>query len=231
MTNTLHRYGSPNSLADDYIVFAMPARGINDQGSEPKLRAFLQAALKYHPVNLGNASRGGIFRPSQNLNLINLYLMKRRHSVAPQEIIRQVDEPGTVVVVFDNKKAFEGFLGELPRLDLGLSVNASALVDETRRGCQKAGICPHSVEYSLGFRGRMERLPTGRVLELSTMCGHGMVSSSYAKKMIDMVKEGRLTPEQAGRYMAKFCVCGVFNVSRARRVLEQARVSDWGSEL
>ena len=32
---------------------------------------------------------------------------------------------------------------------------------------------------------------------LSTMCGHGMVSHNLAKKMIDWVKEGRRTPEQA----------------------------------
>ncbi len=33
MTNTLHRYGAPETLKDDYIVFAMAARGINDEGS------------------------------------------------------------------------------------------------------------------------------------------------------------------------------------------------------
>ena len=43
------------------------------------------------------------------------------------------------------------------------------------------------------------------------MCGHGMVSHSLAKKMIDWVKEGRRTPEQAAAYMTRFCSCGVFN--------------------
>jgi hypothetical protein len=49
------------------------------------------------------------------------------------------------------------------------------------------------------------------------------VSASLAKKMIDWVKEGRRTPEQAATYMQRFCSCGVFNPSRARRLLEQAR--------
>jgi hypothetical protein len=61
------------------------------------------------------------------------------------------------------------------------------------------------------------------VLALSTMCGHGMISSNLAKKMIDWVKEGRRTPEQAVTYMARFCSCGVFNPSRAKRILEDAR--------
>jgi hypothetical protein len=50
-----------------------------------------------------------------------------------------------------------------------------------------------------------------------------MVSSSLAKKMIDWVKEGRRTPEQAVTYMARFCSCGVFNPARACRILEEAR--------
>ena len=33
--------------------------------------------------------------------------------------------------------------------------------------------------------------------------------------MIDWVKEGRRTPEQAATYMTRFCSCGVFNPSRA----------------
>ena len=226
MTNTLHRYGSRESMTDDYIVFAIAARGINDRGAEAKLRRFLEAALKYDPVNLGVGSQGAMFAPSKDLNLFSTYLASRKHSVAPQEVIGRITKPGVAGAVFDNSEAFEGFLRTVRELDLGLSVNASALVDDTRCACRAAGIAPHSVEYSLGFRGRMDRLPTRRVLELSTMCGHGMVSSNYAKKMIDMVKEGRLAPKQASRYMAKFCTCGVFNVSRSERVLEQARVSD-----
>jgi hypothetical protein len=50
-----------------------------------------------------------------------------------------------------------------------------------------------------------------------------MVSASLAKKMIDWVKEGRRTPEQAVTYLQRFCSCGVFNPSRACRILEQAR--------
>ena len=67
------------------------------------------------------------------------------------------------------------------------------------------------------------RLPDAQVLTLATMCGHGMVSASLAKKMIDWVKEGRRTPEQAAMYMAHFCSCGAYNPSRAKRLLEESR--------
>jgi hypothetical protein len=41
--------------------------------------------------------------------------------------------------------------------------------------------------------------------------------------MIDWVKEGRRTPDQAVTYLARFCSCGVYNPSRAKRILEEAR--------
>ena len=40
MTNTLHRFGPSQSFADDYIVFAMCARGKNDGDALHKLRQF-----------------------------------------------------------------------------------------------------------------------------------------------------------------------------------------------
>ena len=42
----------------------------------------------------------------------------------------------------------------------------------------------------------------------STMCGHGMISANFAKKMIDWVKEGRRTPEEASVVLTRFCSCG-----------------------
>ncbi len=66
-------------------------------------------------------------------------------------------------------------------------------------------------------------LPDEHVLALTTMCGHGLISSNFARKMIDRVREGRLKPEKAAGYMAKFCVCGAFNTSHAVRILNEAR--------
>src|SRR5262249_59604136 len=88
------------------------------------------------------------------------------------------------------------------------------------------GIPRHSVEYSLGFCGRVDKLPDATVLELSTMCGHGMLSAQFVKKMIDWVKENRRTPAEVSRSMARFCSCGVFNTSRAERILDEARTKN-----
>ena len=59
-------------------------------------------------------------------------------------------------------------------------------------------------------------------LELSTMCGHGMLSANFTKKMLEWVRENRRTPEEAARYMARFCICGVFNLTRAEHIIKRA---------
>ena len=222
MTNTLHRFGSRDSLRDDYIIFAMAARGINDQGAPPKLQTFLRLALKHHPINVGNAVKGGIFRASKELTPLAHW--RRREFIDPQEVVESIDTCTTVSAVFDDPANLEAFLTELKAADLGVSINIAALTDEARTCCQRAGITRHSVEYSLGFHGDLNRLPDRHVLELSTMCGHGMVAHNLTKKMLDWVKEGRRDPRQAATYLAKFCTCGIYNTTRAIRILEEARV-------
>jgi hypothetical protein len=140
-----------------------------------------------------------------------------------EEVVRGLDAPTTVAAVFDNRVAAIDFLKKVKEADLGMSINISTSVENAEACCHEVGIPRHSVGYSLGFEGKTDKLPNTQTMMLSTMCGHGMVSHSLAKKMIDWVKEGRRTPEEAVTYLARFCSCGVFNPARAKRVLEDAR--------
>ncbi|MBV9339292.1 MAG: hypothetical protein JO159_00190 [Acidobacteria bacterium] len=221
MTNTLHRYGDSESFYDDYVVFATPSNGKNDVGSVPKLKTFLELALPFKPVNLGDPVHGGALRPSRRLTTIANW--KRNMTPDFRAVIDGIDSPASVAAVFDNREAARGFLEAVMDADLGLSVNISTSVKGALECCREAGITRHSIGYSLGFEGSTEKLPNTQVLKLSTMCGHGMISANLARKMIDWVKEGRRSPEQAVTYMARFCSCGVFNPVRAKRVLEEAR--------
>jgi hypothetical protein len=222
MTNTLHRYGPPDDLRDDYIVFAMASKGVNDEGAPAKLQAFLRLALPHGPVNLGNAIKGGLYHASADLTPLAHW--SRPDERDPEGLVAGIDACSTVAAVFDDAAKVEAFLRDLKAADLGVSVNIAALTDETHACAKRAGITRHSVGYSLGFHGDLNRLPDRFVLALSTMCGHGMVSHNFARKMIDWVREGRRTPEQAATYLARFCTCGVFNPTRAARILERARM-------
>jgi len=221
MTNTLHRFGAPDTLRGDFIVFAMAARGINDEGAAAKLQDFLRLALEHHPINVGNAVKGGMYRPSSRLS--PLVHWHRSDATDPEEVVKSIDSCTTVAAVFDQQDRLVAFLTELRKADLGISINISALTEETRACCRQAGITRHSVGYSLGFHGDLNLLPDRHVLELSTMCGHGMVSHNFAGKMIELVKEGRRDPKEAATCLARFCTCGVFNPGRAERVIEEAR--------
>src|SRR5689334_5178051 len=221
MTNTLHRYGDSASFRDDYVVFAMCSKGKNDEDAVPRLRQFLKMALQFGPVNLGDARHGGALRPSRSMSPLSHWSRDGKPDF--RAVIEGLNTPTTAAAVFDNREAAEDFLKAVKSADLGLSVNISTSIEGAEQCCDHADACRHSVGYSLGFEGKTEHLPNEDILKLSTMCGHGMVSASFAKKMLDWVKEGRRTPEEAATYMTRFCSCGVFNPSRAKRILEESR--------
>jgi len=220
MTHTLHRYGRPEDFRDDYIVTAMPAKGYNDRNCVPQQKEFLRAALAHDPVNIGNSLKGSAHRATKDLRPTVHW--NRDISPNPEAVIEEIDRPTTVSAVFDNYDAVRAFLADLRELDLGLSVNVSGVADRAVECCQDVGLVRHSVEYSLGFQGATEKMPDDTCRRLSTMCGHGMVAASLSKKMVEWVRSGRRTPEQACAYMARFCVCGSFNPARAERILSEA---------
>lgn len=218
MTNTLHRYG--NNFDDDYIVFAIPARGINDANAVENERRFLEIARRHNPVNMGDASHGAIFHPSRDLNPTVHWDRKQERDF--DTVLNGVSCPTTVSAVFDNPDNVVAFIKELKAADLGLSINISGSLNGAQECARLAGLERHSVEYSLGFMGQTDRMADRQTLELSTMCGHGMLSFAFVRKLVEWVKQGRRSPEDASVTMARFCSCGVFNPARACRLLQQA---------
>jgi hypothetical protein len=203
MSHTLHRRGTLESLKNDYVVFAMSAKGINESGSNVKLRRFLEIVNRYGPVNLGDMKTGN------------------RYIRASQEIIDKTSETSIVHGVFDNRESLIKALKALKDEDLGISVIVSGLMGDVQECCQEAGVKRHTCEASLGIWGKTERLPDEDLLRFTTMCGHGQVPFNLVKKMIAEVKEGRLTIGEAAEEMAKPCQCGVFNPKRAEAMLEE----------
>ncbi|MEQ8301862.1 MAG: hypothetical protein RIB47_00630 [Cyclobacteriaceae bacterium] len=219
MTNTLHRYGDANSFHDDYIIFAIPSVGKNDKDAIPKLKQFLTICAKHNPCNMGNGNRGSI-APDKGLNPTAHW--NRKSAPDWQTVIDEVKKPGTVAAVFTTKADAEAAFKEVVESDFGISVNISSSVDNAREVGKCCGVNRHSVEYALAFNDPHDHLPNSQVLELSTMCGHGMVSFNMAKKMLEMVREGRRTSAQAAATLVRFCPCGVYNPQRAKRLIESA---------
>ena len=211
MTNTLHRQGKTHNLKKDFVVFMTAAPGINREGSASKLQEFMRICQKYHPINMGSVKQGNI----------------HKDGVEIEKFIANLSEGAGTTAVFTDLDTVRKVIEELIRADLGISINISGLLDEVQQCCRTAGITRHSAEHSLGFWGARERLPEREILEINTLCGHGMISFNLIRKMIEYVKLRRLTPKKAARIMAKCCECGAFNPVRAEELLENIRKGEF----
>ncbi len=201
MTHTLHRRGTPENLANDYVVFAMSAKGINEKDSATKMRQFMQIAQRYNPVNLGDMKTGNTY------------------SVGTEKVMADIKDTSIVHAVFTDLETVAKVVQEVKDADLGMSVIISGLFDSAKECCQKTGLTLHTVEHSLDIWGKTEKLTPGDVLEVTTMCGHGMVAANLVVSMAEDIKAGRLSPEEAAEELAKQCCCGIFNPVRAAELL------------
>ena len=210
MSHTLHRIGKPADLAGDWIVLAMSARGINRRGSAARLKRFLRMSLKHGPVNFGDMRTGSSFSGDHG------------------GLLRKISEDSLLNVVFDAETKVRAFLTELREADLGLSIVLSGLLARGCRCVREAGLSPNAFAYSLGIWGRRKKLPENHILEITTMCGHGLVSFASARRMEEEVASGRMTAAEASARLARACVCGAFNPVRAARLLARPRASHEG---
>jgi len=205
MTNTLHRQGAVDGLSEDYVIFVTMARDINRDGSAPKIHEFLRICQKYSPVNIGSSKMGTVLQDDVDF----------------QGLVTGLKDCSTSAAVFTDLDTLKKVLAELIESDLGISINVSGLLEGVQECCHSNGIERHSVEHSLGFWGSRDRLPERDVLEINTLCGHGMVSFSLIRKMMEQVKMRRLTPREAAEIMGRCCECAVFNTTRAEHLLEK----------
>ena len=199
MTHSLHRRGTAESLSGDYVVLSLPAVGINDDGHDPKLLEFLRIALRHNPVNIGQ------------INLGNMY----SHTI--EEVLDAAH--GIVHAVFTNPETVSEVLKELKEAGLGMSVVVSGIFEKVDECAEKAGLQHHTANFSLGIWGKTEKLPNNDILEVTTMCGHAMVSANLVTTMVDEIKAGRKTPEEAAKVLTPQCACGIFNPTRAAKLL------------
>jgi hypothetical protein len=203
MTHTLHRRGDRESLTCDYIVFTMSAKGFNEEGSADKMKKFLQILLAHNPVNYGDMVTGNA------------------HVKPQEEILGNIQDTSIVHGVFTDSGVVVEILRELKEADLGISVVVTGVHDDTETCCRESGLQKHTVEHSLGIFGQMKKLPSDEVLQLTTMCGHGMVPANLVEKTIVEIKRGKKTFREGAIELTRPCHCGIYNPVRAERLLRR----------
>ena len=203
MTHTLHRLGTKDNLQNDYVMIIMPAKGINSEGSTEPLRRAVKILNKHNPSNIGLITCGN------------------RYTVTIDEMVEKMDDGRSFECVFDNKKDFINALKELKEADLGLSVVCTGIYENILDICEKSGVKPHTVNHSVGNFGKVEKLPKFSILEFTSMCGHHQISPLLIEKLLMDINAKKITTQEAAVTLGKICVCGVFNVSRAKQLFEQ----------
>ena len=215
MSHTLHRHGTPEQLQNDYTLYARASRFVNREGCGPKLRKILKIVLEEkNLVNFGDSKVGKSYKAGLN----------------PDDYAATLDKAYSVAACFSNREAVRSILKNLKEADTGISIVVGGLIDEITKIAGELDLKPHTAFLSLGIHGKKALLPEDQVLQMTTMCGHGLVSSTLSKAVIKRVKAGKMTPEAGALLLTQPCPCGIFNTDRCRAILEACKGENSGKE-
>jgi hypothetical protein len=203
VTHSLHRQGTKENLTNDFTLFAIPAVGYNVEGSGPKRKKFLEIALRNNVVNVGASNMGNLAQYS------------------PEELLERVVDGQAMQVCFNNREDVVNVLKETVEAGIDISIVVQGIREDVEACLAEAGLKPHTVNHSLGVWGKTDRLPEKDVLEITTMCGHALVSANLVKQCIEDVIAGRKTAREAAKLLSAPCVCGIFNTDRAEALLKR----------
>jgi len=205
VSHSAHRCGTVRNLQNDYTMYARTSRYVNREGCGPKLRKILEVFLSENPVNFGSSHSGRSFAAGLD----------------PVEYAKSMDQAYAVACCYSSASAIKKVLAKLKEADTGISIVVSGLIEEIRKIANEVGLKPHTALLSLGVHGRKDLLPKEDVLEITTMCGHGLVATHLVEEVMEKIKSKTLTLEEAARLLAQPCPCGIFNLDRCVELLRE----------
>ena len=203
MTHSLHRTGSVEDLKGDFVFIIRIASGFDKDALAPKMRRMAEILASLKPCNMGSTDLGGTMAAG----------------LSTEELVERAWGARGVYCAFTTREQAKEALRQIKEADLGLCVTVSGLINEVFAIGSEIGLPPHTINQSLGVMGKTELLPEQDLLDLTTMCGHATVSTALTRKVVDDYVSGRITVEQAVSILGEPCVCGIFNLERAKRKL------------
>jgi hypothetical protein len=216
MTHSNHRLGSPKALLRDWVVFNTDPRPLDPRKHE----RYMEILAAHNPVCL--ACRRIERDKTTRYRYVRGWEATRNNDRLPYSTLVEIGDLRDIKwgsAVYDDPNDVKAVISELKEADLGISVVVSGLFDRVRFACEAAGMEPHTVNLSAGTHGRLELLPEARILEITSMCGHHMVSPYLVAHMAREVKAGHLKLVEASIELARQCTCNFFNVERCKDLL------------
>ncbi|MBA3029773.1 MAG: hypothetical protein FP816_13340 [Desulfobacteraceae bacterium] len=199
MTHTLNRTGlaSPESSNEFIFLCMIPAAWKGTKTAE--MVEICDILLKHKPDNMIGIPAG-----------------------LDEEGLRKMAANATILTAaFNNPVSIQNAVKEVKDKNLGVSIVLSGLFDGINTLCSNIGACEHTHNISLGVFGKADRLPDESVLEITTQCGHALISSLYVEHVVKSIKKGKLTCEEGMKMLVKPCVCGIANPKRIKNSLEK----------
>jgi len=196
MTHSLHRLGKEESLKKDYIVLIFGSKYGPFSGVKMFFRRKFPDAFAF----------------VKGLMLWAIGAVKKLRKQS-----WHCRDNTTKNTVLNSREELKNYLARLKEKNTGESVVVSGLIDEVDGCLREIGAKPHTVQFSLGYFGNKELLPDEKTLEITTMCGHHLISPNLVKKLAGDIKEGIITQEEAAEAMSRLCHCGIFNKDRIMR--------------
>jgi len=218
MTHSNHRRGTRESLMGDWVVFTTDARPLEPE----KHRKMMDILSRHNPVGL--ATRRMEKDKTTRIRYVKGWDKRKDSGIFKSSTLDEIKAERGIKwgsAIYTNYEDVKEVLKELKEADLGISVVFSGLFDKVHEACREAGTGPHTVNMSAETFGRLELLPEPKILEITTMCGHHMISPFLVKHLAKAVKMGRMTSEEASVEMAKQCTCNFFNVVRGAKLLQE----------
>lgn len=201
MTHTLNRKGLSEENAGEEIVFLAMVHRKNKRDQYENMKQLVEIVLKYRPMNMLGMPTGA----------------------TTDQIPRICAGSGIATAVFNNKDDVNRLVNEIKEKKFSISIVLSGLFSDIRKICNASDLNEHTHNISLGIFGKTELLPDEKVLEITTQCGHALISPHLVKYVIGQIKKGKMTPEEGAERLVKPCVCGIANPERTVRILTEMR--------
>jgi len=181
----------------------MASQGFNDQGAGEKLKEIYRLVASTSPDNLADDNLGGRFT-----------------GYTDAQILDHMGDKAYIGAAYRDGTRLKAALEKIKAADLGMSVVVTGNHDAVFQILKDIGLKPHTVNMSLGYFGKKDKVPAEEILAISTMCGHGMVPKQRIKNMSEEVKNRQCSAGEGGEKLASACTCGIFNPKLAAEILE-----------
>ena len=197
MTHTLNRTGLKDSKPGEEFVILCMAHYKHKAAKSKQMEELARIILDYKPENF-----------------IGIPLGFKEEDLCPLAGIT-----GIITAVFTDKKKVCRLVEKIKSKKLGISVVLSGLFSDIRDVCRNTGLVEHTSHYAVGVFGKTEKLADPLTMEITTQCGHALVSRYYVTDIAKRLRKGKLTAAEGARLLSKPCVCGIVNKKRTEAIL------------